>query len=330
MGGNIWKSSLRYNKNQYNTLVQELLSFAKDNNIKMQNIPHYTAKETFGDVDIIIVDNDYNKEKISSYFIDYPSKTNNKIKSILYNNFQIDFIFTNEDEFKSSIDYYSYNDLGNLIGRISKKLGIKYGHKGLSLIVRDDTHIISEILFEKKNAKEVLYKMIGIEKYIDYVPNTMEDIFNIVISSKFFDKEIYSLENRNNVARVRDKKRITYHNFLNYIKNINSNFSFENKDDRGGYNICEPFFTNIICKEYPHLKSLVENDIKQYNEKYANKIEVRNYIKINYNLIKEVYKEKNDREYGRILKELNNLLMKKKCDGINIIDIDVYDLIKKL
>jgi hypothetical protein len=48
--------------------------------------------------------------------------------------------------------------------------------------------------------------------------DTLEDIFEFVVSSPFFNKSIYALENRNHAARTRDQKRKTYMEFLKWIE----------------------------------------------------------------------------------------------------------------
>jgi hypothetical protein len=48
--------------------------------------------------------------------------------------------------------------------------------------------------------------------------NTTEDIFTFAISSPYFSTWNYQLENRNHVGRIRDKKRKTYMEFLEWMK----------------------------------------------------------------------------------------------------------------
>lgn len=42
------------------------------------------------------------------------------------------------EHFNTSLEYLNWNDLGNLIGRIAHKFGLKYGHKGLLYIIKND------------------------------------------------------------------------------------------------------------------------------------------------------------------------------------------------
>lgn len=47
---------------------------------------------------------------------------------------------------------------------------------------------------------------------------SLEDIFQFVVSTEFFNNSIYLLENRNYTARVRDRKRKTYCEFLKWCE----------------------------------------------------------------------------------------------------------------
>jgi hypothetical protein len=48
--------------------------------------------------------------------------------------------------------------------------------------------------------------------------NNLDEIFEFVSSSTFFNPELYKLENLNTIARTRDKKRSTYNSFLKFCE----------------------------------------------------------------------------------------------------------------
>ena len=293
MGGNVFKNQTkRVNKKEYVEICDKLTTYFNNHDIRHCIIPSYQEKDTFGDVDIII-DNYQNILDIPKYFNSIYIKNSN-IVSFIVDDCQIDLINTPSHYYQSSIDYFSYNDLGNLLGRIGHKLGIKYGHKGLSIVLRDDNYKIKEIELTN-NGKNVFYQMLGIEHHINTVPNTLEDIFKIVTDSKFFDKDIFLLDNRNHVAKIRDKKRKTYNLFLEHIKNIDSKYCFESKHDRGGYNIREPYFSEIICRHF-NVKEQVDDVLREYEEHKKFNQEVKRLIDVD--ILKQITKLEG-KEFGK-------------------------------
>jgi hypothetical protein len=182
--------------------------------------------------------------------------------SIGYKNFQIDLIATKPEHLLASLTYFSYNDLGNLIGRMGHKLGLKFGHQGVSIIVRGNDrtdHILKEIVLthDLKHAFEILG--LDFQKFLVGFDD-LEDIFQYVASSKYFDPEIYSLEHRSHTSRTRDKKRATYSAFLKWVEDTNpaTNHSFAEKSELGGYSIREPYYTSEVLTRWPHVKAEVE------------------------------------------------------------------------
>lgn len=131
--------------------------------------------------------------------------------------FQADLIFTEYDDLKFAIEYYSWNDLGNLIGRIAHKLGLRFGHDGLAMPLRDGTNLFDTIYLTKDFKTAIEFLGYSSEKYLHGF-DTMEDIFRFTIDTPMFNSAIYDLDNRNHTARVRDRKRPTYTAFLEWLK----------------------------------------------------------------------------------------------------------------
>jgi hypothetical protein len=61
----------------------------------------------------------------------------------------------------------------------------------------------------------------------------LEEIFDFTVNNKRFSSSIYLLENRNHTARVRDKKRPTYTEFLKWLaENPEKDSAFEWPEDK--------------------------------------------------------------------------------------------------
>jgi hypothetical protein len=278
MGGNALKKyeTRRYSKSEYLLLENRIRTdFVHLFGREPIFIPYYHNKVDFGDMDILFpstqIPNNW-KEKLINYYrlTDdmHVNVSNSGVFSFAVDRFQVDLIFSGtEKDSEMAKNYFAFNDLGNLIGRIYHKLGVKYGHRGLHLIIRLDEsqHVLDEILLSQ-DMKEIL-SIIGLS-YDEYLEgfDDLEDIFRFVAKSKFFDPDIYLLHNRNHKAVIRDKKRATYNGFLEWIRREKPpvQFSFEEKTERGGYNIREPFYSEIIVPMFPWIEDRVSKMITRY------------------------------------------------------------------
>lgn len=186
----------------------------------MMPIKAYSAKESFGDMDIAIeYDNlPVNYEKlVEIVFKPEEMVRNGNCLSFEYKEFQIDLIITPSSEYTTSLHYFDYNDLGNLLGRIAHSMGLKLGHDGLSYNWRVDTYQFRNIILLTE--WEDILPVLGCS-YERYVQGffLLEDMFEFVVSSPYFNKDIYLLHNRNHTSRVRDAKRKTYTEFLKWLE----------------------------------------------------------------------------------------------------------------
>jgi hypothetical protein len=151
--------------------------------------------------------------------------------------------------------------MSNLLGRQHHKLGVKLGHKGLSIIIRPNDnpdHILEDIHLTSDYGVALDIIGLSMEEYLQGF-NTLEDMYQFVCKSNYFDPDIYLLDNRNHTSRIRDRKRSSYNGFLTYIKenNIPATYSFKNKTERGGYNIREPYYSELILPRFPWLSDRI-------------------------------------------------------------------------
>lgn len=281
MGGNALKAieTRRYSKEEYENYFKKIshdfLDMFEFHSIRL--IPAYSSKDSFGDMDLIFSTNvaDPYSEIIEYYNLDKDRYVKNgDVFSFAPDDFQIDLIRTEKDYIGSAWCYFAYNDLSNLLGRLTHKLGIKLGHKGLSMVIRspnDDSNVLGEIELSNRYADALDILGLSVERYSRGF-DTLEDIFEYVASSKFFNGDVFLLDNRNNISRTRDRKRPTYSKFLEWIQNVQpkNNYIFAEKRE-GGHGIREPYFSDIILKMYPSVKQkiieLIEADLVKRNFK---------------------------------------------------------------
>lgn len=234
MGGRALKEGLtrRQNLGEYSIKVEEIIRVTIDSDIWAISDTNYCSdKTTFGDADIIYAtmdDKPLDVDAVKSLFPETKDIVrNNTVISFEYKEMQVDLIHVINFDF--AMTYFGYNDLGNFVGKIAHKFGLKFGHEGLYLPLRNGTQMLGEVLVTG-DPKEAL-------KFLDLDPrrlcvgfNNREEVFDYVASSKYYNPEFYLLENNNTIAKTRDAKRPSYHAFLEYGASKTGEFWQPNPD----------------------------------------------------------------------------------------------------
>lgn len=249
MGGNaLQHPSCRLNKQEllglivnFNNEIGEPFKPTSSGAPVFQPIPFYTSKDSFGDLDMVVMCESRDWERLlDDLKKKYPDHSKNgNVFSFGVDvgkdtNFQIDLIYVGENfgERQMALTYFAYNDLGNLMGRIFHRAGFKYGHKGLLRMVRDEEnsdHIIDEVLVTNEPREIFEFGGYDYDEFLDGF-STREDIFNYVTSSPYFNRDIYLFENRNAKARMRDSKRVMYNEFLKWCSGSDDLPEFQTED----------------------------------------------------------------------------------------------------
>ena len=200
MGGNALKeiTTRRVDREEYikirDYVIEKISSGIANHsfvNRRILDIPAYRTKESFGDLDILLEtfsgESLNYADMIHGWFSPKQLVTNSGVYSFDYENFQIDLILTPTEYYDTSLSYYSWNDLGNLAGRIFKKLGFKYGHKGLSYIFRDKDNqfnSFAEIVVSKDIKKIIEFGDLNYEEFIVGF-DTVEQMFRWVSKPEY-------------------------------------------------------------------------------------------------------------------------------------------------
>ena len=276
MGGNVFKTykTTRLDAKDYFDLTYDFDSIFFDNfNFCPVLIKAYRKKESFGDADYLVDSSKLPEnwiEKLKDTFCLTPEQysKNSNVISIGWRNFQFDLIVTAHEDMIASEFYFSYNDFGNLIGRIGHKLGIKIGHKGTSIVIRHKERADrrrNAIARSRLPVAALANIGLSLTRYAKGF-DTLEEMFDYVASSKYFDREIYSLEHRSATSRIRDKKRATYNAFLKWVdeKHPWSHHSFKEKSELGGYSIRMPYYETEVLSRFPWVKDVVDATIASF------------------------------------------------------------------
>lgn len=312
-----------------NTILQQ---YIVEQNLQTKEkfcvIESYHDKQDFGDIDFLstidrqifekLVEQTENinivgKAEQFSYAIEFKIASNEVVLV------QVDYIKSNILDFNFSENFFAFNDLGNLIGRIAAQAGLSFGFDGLKRkIYVDNRGDIINDLYAKK-IKYIPYKaiketIVNDKKTVEHIVltdnksvsvtslvenarlfkneldraiqktnivitkdfnkaleflgfdverfkqgfNNMNEVFEFVASSTFFNKDAFLFENRNHKARARDKKRSNYLAALEYFK--------DRKDKKNQLSLSR------LKKEFPNFKIEYQNLKKQIKSDFIDKM----------------------------------------------------------
>lgn len=235
MGGNALKNvkTSRLSAEVYHPLAERLTALLREElGARAEVIPAYAEKSDFGDLDIIV-----EQEKVlvpgnghaaleafaQRHGFARAFSANGNVLSYDHRasagddvGFQVDLIVTPAAEIDAALTYFSFNDLGNLMGRSAHKMGFKYGHLGLLYPFRDGDHLYKTLEVTRSSDEAMAFIGYDPSRFHQGFKN-LPEIFDYVTGSRYFNPAIFLLENRNHTSRVRDSKRKTYSAFLEHI-----------------------------------------------------------------------------------------------------------------
>jgi hypothetical protein len=239
MGGNALKNVVtrRYARAEYYILKERILNKLQGH-IDQYDVPkEFPSKESFGDLDVLIVcPSSINIQNlIEELFHPTEINPNGDVYSFDFEEFQIDFILISKEQFENAIVYFSYSDLGGLIGNICHKIGLKYGIQGLWMNVHTkefDPTTTSTKLILSTNVQQI-FDFLGYDyqRYVKGFENENE-FFQWIISGKYFRRFYFDEDQLNHAHRQRTSKRPIYIKFIAYLteQQIPSN-EIENRDE---------------------------------------------------------------------------------------------------
>jgi hypothetical protein len=230
----------------------------------------YRTKADHGDLDLLIKitpeiakKNIDLREVIRLVYLPQAIHNNGGVYSFDYMNFQVDFIPIKEDKWNVAQTYYSYDPLGNVMGKTFHKFGLSYGWDGLHYKYRNN-HGTNSMNILLTNDPRKIFEFGGYD-YDRYLKgfDTLVEIFNFCIDTTYFDSEILQMDNLKSIDKKRNRKRGSYHLFLNYLKdnNIDKKYGF-NKDKDSYISAIDLFFPEAKLME--KLEELKQKDLRDY------------------------------------------------------------------
>jgi hypothetical protein len=254
MGGNALKNTVtrRYSKEEYEGLCRfvsgKLTELAHECALDgFDIIPSYRMKDSFGDMDVLYSTSNnkpLSPQLFKDLFLPNEIVQNSNVISLDVEQFQIDLIHAPRDHYNYALNYYKFSDLGNLIGKLARQLGLKHGHNGLYLPLRDGDNKFHEICLTTDHEFALEFLGLDPEKFHKGF-DTLDDMFNYVSSSPYFNPDKYKLENVSSAGRVRDKKRKTYQEFLKYCETYSGPVFIAHEDKTKYFELIFDYFETI-------------------------------------------------------------------------------------
>jgi hypothetical protein len=179
---------------------------------RVEAIEAYRSKPDFGDLDILLESDGYDPFKAAEALGSVETVRNGPVTSIgivvpdrptagASPVFQVDLIRMEKEAFDYALAYFSFNDLGNLIGRTAHKGGTSHGHDGLWYYFRDGDYMFREILLTRDHDAALTY--------LGYEParfkqgfEDLEEIFQYVAGSRYFNRDIHLLAQSRDVLQA--------------------------------------------------------------------------------------------------------------------------------
>jgi hypothetical protein len=254
MGGNALSvTAVRLTKSNFERVstecVQRLQACMPGSRVSV--IPSYRAKPDFGDCDILVsatgFDRDAAAAALDATEVVPNGPTTSMGVAVREGVFQVDLIVADDAAFDYAFAYMSFNDLGNLIGRTAHRAGLAHKDNGLWYFVRDDGGYKFREICLTRDYDQAL-------AFLGYDParfhsgfDKLEEIFEYVAGSRFFNRDIFLLENRNAKARIRDRKRHTYMSFLRWCDERPNLPAYQYPDDKA-------VWLPRIAAHFPHFE----------------------------------------------------------------------------
>jgi len=221
MGGQALKNTFtrRYQKDEFDKIAPVIKEKLLKVFPKVDMPKYFRSKPSFGDADFVCMATDKNID-FEKFFVDeFQSKEifkNGHVYSIEYKELQVDIIITPEKAYETSLSYFAWNDCGNLIGKVAHRFGLKWGYKGLVYKYTIDGKKLGEFVITTDYRKALAFLGFDVARYDEGFDN-LQEIFDFVTSSKYFNPWMFDFETLNRINRERDQKRATYAAFVEHV-----------------------------------------------------------------------------------------------------------------
>ena len=193
----------------------------------------YGDKADFGDLDIIVPtrpDWDAIRARIVADLGITRTKSIGPVFSTVHQGLQTDFFAVPERFVESACTYMSFNDLGNLLGRICRRFNLKWGEEGLSYVARraNGDHYAADLPITLDFRRVCAFLKLDYAVWVAGFP-TLVSLFEWVVTCPYFSVAPY-LDDPAGPKGVRRDRR-TIDRFVDFLRErrIDARPVFEDK-----------------------------------------------------------------------------------------------------
>lgn len=239
MGGKAIKKVIcnRLSKEKYLTISSQILQLLQNTSIQAILPRIIPEKDSFGDIDILI---DSQTNNLRNWIIEHyqPIEIVHNPNSFSFTYwdqeivdkrtyYQIDFILV--ENIYSAQFFFSYGDIGVIIGKFMGYHGITFSDKGLLIKVRadllnypnlalsylsnDQTFVYEQILLTSNVIDSCKFMGLNYEEWLSFT--SIHDIYKWLISSHYYTIDAFQFVKMEKRKKLGD--RPLYRNFLTYI-----------------------------------------------------------------------------------------------------------------
>lgn len=242
MGGNLFKLG-RKPRDEYLSIEAEVRRFLDDLIPDGYRIPrYYASKPDFGDMDVVVstaaVQTIGGGEAFRAAIVEGLEITQTKsvghVYSTAFRDLQVDYFTRPAEVFEATYHYLSFNDLGNIIGKICKRLGLKYGEDGLSYVFRRPSQpSYKKSLLVSRDWPRIL-TFLGLDVATwEAGFDTLEEIFAWAVACPWFSVAPY--DDRDRTTEQRARRRRTMARFIEWLEQEGIDKRCEYRPERDAY-----------------------------------------------------------------------------------------------
>jgi hypothetical protein len=179
----------------------------------------YGDKPDFGDMDVLVAsrpDWDRLRERFVADLGITGVKSVGHVYSTAYRGLQTDFFAVPAAYLDTQYDFMSFNDVGNFIGRMCRRFGLKWGERGLAYVYRRASgNYVADLEVSREFAPVCSFLGLDHAQWLAGF-DSLEAVFDWVVASPCFSVAPY-LDVRGDLAR-RVKLRPNVERFVAYLR----------------------------------------------------------------------------------------------------------------
>ena len=182
---------------------------------------YYGDKVDFGDMDVLVPDHgawDAQRAAIVDALGITETKAVGRVFSAAFRGLQTDFFAVEPRYLRSTYDFMSFNDLGNLLGRICRRFELKWGEQGLAYVFRRESannHVVDLPVTQELGH---VCQFLGLDHAV-WVRGfaTLVELYEWVVTSPYFSVAPYLDEPAGAMAK-RGRDRPTIARFVEFLR----------------------------------------------------------------------------------------------------------------